>query len=403
VYTYISQNGIDTSDRDASPVISSFRTIPLNQLDRLVEDLASGVEGASTPERSDRLFPGDPGQANPLEVAHGALGVLHAFLSMGRPIPDILVEWTLRRELSPSRYPPGLYLGLSGIAWVFQELVFDSMARVAMRMAASHPLLYKESSVEYGVAGYGLACLWFFHQTGDEYYKKEAIAVGRYLMVSESRDPGTAAWRNTGRMLGYAQGGSGISLSFLYLYIVADDEEFAVFGKTILEGEASEAIGHRNGFGSLPENPSGIIEPYWRFGSAGLITSMSRYVRVFTDETHVYTAKRFLPDLQRKYTLFPGVVVGMDGIINALLDTEEMMGNVEAKIDAFGLADTISLYGIRQKGGGKLVPGDWLFRYSADYATGATGGASVLWRLRHHGGNSNFTIDETILGGGGRE
>ena len=91
------------------------------------------------------------------------------------------------REISKETYPPGLYVGLSGIAWVFWKLGHTELALKSMKMAADHDLLWDLSDIYYGAAGFGLACLYFHKETGDAYWLEQAARAGEKLIPSKKR------------------------------------------------------------------------------------------------------------------------------------------------------------------------------------------------------------------------
>ena len=89
--------------------------------------LAESITAAASPERTDRLFPGDIRQfAHPgagLGLAHGAAGVLYALHTTGATASDEYEHWLLRRiDTLPQDARVGLYDGVHGIAYVLDLL-----------------------------------------------------------------------------------------------------------------------------------------------------------------------------------------------------------------------------------------------------------------------------------------
>ena len=91
-------------------------------------------------QRDDRLFPADVlvFETNPLSVAYGAMGVLRALQRLTGEVPRALLGWALRHDVGSGEYPPGLYLGQSGIAWSLAELGHAAAAQTILARAGEH-------------------------------------------------------------------------------------------------------------------------------------------------------------------------------------------------------------------------------------------------------------------------
>lgn len=86
--------------------------------------------------RNDRFWPGDflVFLTNPLNVAYGACGPALFVHSSGplRKLPPDVIAWMLKQPLSAEDYPPGVYIGLAGIAYTFQEIGFQKKGEEVM-------------------------------------------------------------------------------------------------------------------------------------------------------------------------------------------------------------------------------------------------------------------------------
>ncbi|MCA1677706.1 MAG: hypothetical protein LC777_01550, partial [Actinobacteria bacterium] len=89
------------------------------------ESMAQAIVSAATPERADRLFPGDPKQfeTSCLNLAYGAAGVLYALEVTGAGRYPEYEQWLIERAMNP---PPGtrigFYDGLHGVAYTLERL-----------------------------------------------------------------------------------------------------------------------------------------------------------------------------------------------------------------------------------------------------------------------------------------
>ncbi len=376
---------------DAPPV---FRAATSDEVRSVLPQIISAIMASATLDRRDRLFPADPAQRNPLEVSHGALGVLRVVNRVTGSVADHHLDWVLSHRLSPHEYPPGLYHGLSGIAWALWDLRQYDEARASWEIAVSHPLRWSDLFVEDGAAGIGLASLYLFQQTAEARYLNEAVAIGDGL--SERVNSGAnAAWSTPEgvRYLGYTRGAAGARLFFLYLYLATRREDFLDIGRIALQSDLDAALTQPGGYRSFGEEPtSSLGEPYWRFGSAGVLTALIRYVAITKDPDLMNQFRLILPDIQRKYTKFPGLFSGLAGLGNALLDASHILGDQECGAVAWSVARGILLQAVRRDSG-TYFPGEFSFRLSMDLGTGSAGIALFLHRLLTGVSNSNFVPD----------
>src|SRR5215216_4460702 len=138
-----------------------------------IDETAAYLLATADFARSDRLWPADAlvFATNPLSVAYGACGSALFLHSADRLTErrDVL-DWMLARPLSTDTYPPGLYIGLAGIAYAFAELGLSREAEDVLQLAYQSPLLYEEPGMFLGAAGWGLASVDFHHRTGRRLY-----------------------------------------------------------------------------------------------------------------------------------------------------------------------------------------------------------------------------------------
>lgn len=177
--------------------------------------------------RSDRLWAADAQifLTNPLSIAYGACGtalLLHQ-TTVPQDLPCEALDWIHKQPLRIKEYPPGLYLGLAGIAWALQELGSQESAAHAMSLAYSSPLLYTDPTMLHGAAGWGLASLHLFHRTGRQEYLTWALNAGDYLADTAQHVGDTCHWPSPGNdptHYGFGHGASGIALFLLYLHLL---------------------------------------------------------------------------------------------------------------------------------------------------------------------------------------
>jgi len=380
-----------------------------------IEDTVAGVtryiRATASPLRDDRLFPADLGvfETNPFSVALGAAGVLRALHRLPGDVPPALRSWILRRDLSGRDLPPGLYHGTAGIAWALDELGEREAAVALMRRTAGHPLLLGQADVLNGCAGYGLAALRFWHRTGERSFLDEAIRIGTHLAARADRDETGVSWRNPeGKIpIGYGCGASGIALFLLYLHHATGDAETLRLGRQALDFDLARAVTTDYGMTSFladAQDKSAVLRSYWDFGTAGILTTLVRYLDTTGDEALAAWLDRLLPDITRKYAVLPQMFHGLAGMGNVLLDVAEFTGRDHLYADAQRLAEGVLLFAI-DRPEGIAFPGEQAVRETCDFATGSAGVALFLDRVLRSGPGSrttnfNFVVDELLPGRG---
>ncbi|MFD9130119.1 class III lanthionine synthetase LanKC, partial [Kitasatospora sp. NPDC059571] len=377
----------------------------------LAERIAAHVEASADPSRTDRLFPANPlvFQTNPLSLAHGAAGVLYGLHRLRGEAPARLVGWALSRDTDSAAYPPGLYLGQSGLAWAFDALGHPEVAAALMDRARSHPLRFAAPGVLHGTAGYGLACLHLWRRTGDLRLLDDAREAGRALEAAVVRDERGAHWPQTapggGRVIrvGYGHGGSGIALFLLYLYLATGQEHWYRLGRQALGFDLRQGTLTPGGTWACPaqvreagDDGRQVLRNYWDEGTAGVATAALRYLAVRPDDELAAAVPAMLADSARTYAVFPHLFHGLAGLGNVLLDAGELLGDERWFAEARRVAGGILLSRIEHPEG-LAFPGEQALRESCDLATGSIGIALFLDRLGRAGPggrtNFNFTVD----------
>ncbi|GEM46909.1 class III lanthionine synthetase LanKC [Deinococcus cellulosilyticus] len=367
-------------------------------LEQAVEQILAYTRSVATFERKDRLFPNGPHSNNPLSIDHGALGVAYAMHTIEGTVPEKVLQWIKNHDLNPS-YVPGLYVGLSGMAWALAELGDLQAAKRVMEHAELHPLLFRSMDLHSGAAGYGLANLQMFHKTGEDHYLQEARMVAEVLQETKHEVNGGYAWSKHSGVysIGLSHGSSGIALFLLYLHATTGEKTYLEFGEKALAFDLSYAKETEEGTLGFPDNTRSLntMYPYLKHGSAGVGTVLLRY--------HQVTGKREYRDLidkirgavTHKYALFPSFFSGLAGLGNYLLDCQQFLKDDSYLPLAHRVAQGILLFGI-QKDTGLAFPGDYLHRISTDYATGSAGIALFLHRLKSGQQNFNFLPDHLL-------
>lgn len=351
--------------------------------------------------RTDRLFPADKEifSTNPLSLAHGAVGIACSIKKIQQNVPEEVVEWIVARNKNPLLYPTGLYVGLSGIAWGMLELGLVSESKSVLQSTFEHPLLYKAANLGYGISGWGLTNLKFFHQLQDEVFLQKAIEAGKYIIDNISENEEGCFWdeEKTGENihLGYLLGGSGISLFLLYLYLASRKEEFLDTGKKILDFELNNSSLNTEGGRSWKKivGQGRIVYPYFGEGSAGVGKAVIRYHRLLNEEKYVEALDDIFIDCNRKYSIWTGLISGLTGLGDFNLDLYRLTKDQKHLDGAYRTASGALLCKI-EKEEGIAYAGNGLERISCDYATGSAGVGRFFHRLLNVEESTDFLLDD---------
>jgi serine/threonine protein kinase len=368
--------------------------------DRVFEYIKSQVSY----ERLDRLFPSDVElfTTNPLNLAYGASGVAYSIKKATGDLPNEIIDWILSRipkdEQLVAEYPPGLYVGISGVAWALLEIGLKDVAVNLFSSTFDHPLLYKCFDLFYGISGWGMSCLKFFLVLGDELYLDKAISAGEHLLNKFNSDEHGYFWEGfDGNVYyGLAHGSSGIALFLLYLYLATGDERYLTAGVKALEFDLNQGLATDEGGLTWKSHKDALtVLPYWRYGSAGVGCSVLRYYKYTGERKYKEVLEKIYIDVDRKYTIFPGRFIGLAGIGDFLLDMYAYFGDEIFFKSACKVATGLLLFKI-DEGNGVAFPGDNLFRISCDYGTGSAGIGLFFHRLVTKS-EGDFLLDELIL------
>lgn len=339
-------------------------------LDAVREQLAQGTLAAASPERADRLFPGDIAQFQSptagAEFAFGATGVLWSLHRAGFPVADAHVDWVVERLHGNDLIGPGLFEGGAGVALVLRELGARDDADAALARAAAFPVDKLDSSLWRGIAGLGLALL---HEPTDD-----AVARARTLALAlrERRSAPPAG------MTGLLHGGAGRALFLLALADATGDDAW-------IEDAAAETRRDLDLIGwsaTEPPVPGGPWhQPALAAGSAGIALA-ARALQSRHDDGRwsaiVEDVRRPGGVLTRGILPHVGLLRGRAGaglMLAELWRGETAPPEVERALDRHRRDCRL---GIVPFSDGMLPFGDHSLKLSTDWATGAAGLIAAL-------------------------
>ncbi|WP_433349058.1 class III lanthionine synthetase LanKC [Microtetraspora malaysiensis] len=341
--------------------------------------LCRAVLASATPDRDDRLFPGDVAQFRPgggLSLAHGAAGVLHALAATGAERCPDHEDWLRKRAVAPEPGSTlGFYDGLHGVAHVLERLGHRQDALDVMdiclreRWEGLGPGLYA------GLAGIGLNLLDLGEATGESALldrAREVVGVCADRLGGPDDVPEVSGGANP--RAGLMFGSSGPALLFLRAFERSGDAGLLDLAHVAIRQDLRRCV--RAADGSLQVNQGWRHLPYLDEGSVGIALVLSRYLVHRADEE----LRRALDDLlavtRSAYFVQPGLFTGRAGVIAALAMVRRSDPGLAAQIR--GLRWHMLPYGE-----GVAFPGDGLLRLSMDFSAGAAGVLFALGAALH--------------------
>jgi tRNA A-37 threonylcarbamoyl transferase component Bud32 len=351
---------------------------------RLRRALADGIARSATPERTDRLFPGDirqfayPGAG--LGLAHGAAGVLYALHSTGLPVAVEYEAWLLRRAADPPAHAQiGLYDGIHGVAHVLDLLGHREPALRLIAMTLDEQWQRLGPDLSGGLAGIGLNLLHFARRTGDAALRETALTAGQLAAdrLGAVEDV-PAVSGGGGRRAGLLNGSSGPALLFLRLFEQTGDPGWLDHAETALRQDLRRCV-TKPLEGAIHVNEGWRTMPYLARGSAGIGIVLQQYLRHRPHDGFTAAATAIRRACTSHFYAQSGLFAGRAGMVLALTAAAPPGPPDPAAVDQ---ARRLAWHAVEHDG---LLgfPGDQLHRLSADLATGAAGVLLALGAALH--------------------
>ncbi|WP_432011181.1 class III lanthionine synthetase LanKC [Streptomyces cucumeris] len=335
----------------------------------LCDSLAEAIRLSATPERADRLYPGDARQFryDPASLAHGAAGVLWALAATGQERLPEHDEWLLAKVRAGLAPRPGFYTGLHGTAYALDRLGYRETARSVL--AEAHPLTQEVRGISLfsGLAGIGLNSLSFAQGYGDREARRETERVAHRLaeLIRTGRQPG--AENRTGLMHGW----SGPALFFIRLYEETGDPSHLDTARAALSRDLAGCVRLDNGTVQVLEAGRRTLA-YLESGSAGIGLVADEFLAHRADDQLAAAVRGIVSACRTELIVESHLFNGRAG----LLATLARLSHHEAAVDAGELIERH----LRRFGwlalsyrGHLAFPGDQSLRLSMDLATGSAG------------------------------
>ncbi|MFD9791214.1 class III lanthionine synthetase LanKC [Streptomyces sp. NPDC059070] len=335
------------------------------------ESMAAAILASATPERDDRLFPGDISQfakGGGLSFAYGAAGVLYALDTTGCGRYGEGEEWLLRHTAEPAAgTPPGFYDGLSGVAYVLDRLGHTERALDLVDRILDEKWQRLGPGLHDGLAGLGLALDSLGRTTGESDLRERALEAAWLLAKPSDAEPADRPPR-----AGLLHGATGPALLFLRLYEHTHDPALLDHAAAFLRRDLARCGRDRSG--ALQVNETVRTMPYLGAGSVGIGMVLDDYLAHRHDEEFAEARAAILPVAQSRYYAQPGLFSGRAGMVLHLARTRAPRDRLDEQTSA------LAWYAVPYQGH-LAFPGDQMMRLSMDLATGTAGCLLALGAL----------------------
>jgi class III lanthionine synthetase len=284
------------------------------EMQSLTDAMARAIVASATPERQDRLFPGDPKALHDggYSIAHGAAGVLYALASTGRAVDEQHVEWLLAAaRRTPAR--AGLWDGLHGAALVLHGLGREQAAYEILEKAASTTADVKSVGLYDGLAGIALTLRYMAVTTGDSGWQDALTPIEDRLATIVS-SPGDDAGLATDRAkAGLMHGLTGAALLFLRRHQDTGDDAYLHLAVRAVDTDLQHC--HADAGGEVTLTQGVRLMPYLGEGSGGLAEAIALCQREMPDERLARWQTGILRACRSPFIIEPGLLIGRAGLI----------------------------------------------------------------------------------------
>ncbi len=350
------------------------------------DSLARAILASATPDREDRLFPGDIDQfvdGGGLGFAHGAAGVLYALDTVGAARTPEHEEWLVRGAArAPRGSPRGFYDGLHGVADVLERLGRRADALNLLDRCLDRRGGWDQAPLDLlsGLAGMGLNLAHFARVTGDSSFQDAAFAAATALADRLGDEQSVADVSGDEQpYAGLLRGSSGAALLFVHLFEQTADQAWLDLAATALRQDLRRCVEVADG--TLQVNEGWRTMPYLCDGSVGIGMVLGDYLRHRQNEHFAAATRAIRAVAEAPFCVQPGLFYGRAGMLLAL-SRGFPPGAAAADPTVASQIRSLNWYALRYRGD-LAFPGDQLLRLSMDLASGSAGVLLALGAALH--------------------
>ncbi|MEU1332131.1 class III lanthionine synthetase LanKC [Streptomyces sp. NPDC005865] len=336
------------------------------------DSMVKAILASATPDRDDRLFPGDIAQfaeGGGLGLAHGAAGVLLALAESGAERYEEGERWLLKHTApAPTGTPLGLHDGLAGIAHVLDRLGHRTRALDLMDLVLREKWQRLPSDLYGGLAGLGLVLDSLAHSTGETTLARHAEQAAELLAARLTEQEAAPAPKAGRRRAGLLRGTTGSALLFLRLYERGGDAALLDLAARALRADLAQCVTHEKD-GSLSVNEGWRTMPYLGAGSVGIGMVLDDYLAHRDDAAFEAARPGILAAARSRFCVQPGLFQGRAGLLLHVSRSTTpgiTPDDVAAQVEELG-------WFAMSYAGQLAFPGEQMLRLSMDLHTGTAG------------------------------
>ncbi|MEV0119049.1 class III lanthionine synthetase LanKC [Streptomyces sp. NPDC050844] len=333
--------------------------------------MARAIVRSATPDRTDRLFPGDPEQfateAGGHGFAHGAAGVLWALAASGQGRFPHFEQWLVDGARTLREPGPGFYEGASGIAYALDELGYSDTALDLMERHVLDAELPRAPGLHSGLSGIALNLQHLGERHALAAYLERATALTEQVAAAI----GSATRSGERHEAGLLHGWSGAALLMLRRHQYDGDERYLDLAVRALRLDLDSLVTQSDG--SLQyEEPGVRTLGYLDTGSAGIALVAHEVLQHHADARLAESLPQLVRACSPEYVVQSSLFRGRAG----LLATVARIGAQESGPNPRSLAERhlqrLHWHAIPYHGEAAF-PGVKNLRLSMDLATGTAG------------------------------
>lgn len=332
----------------------------------LRDRIAEGILSAATPERDDRLYPGDPQQfrIGGHGLAYGTAGVLYALAATGSAVPDAHVDWLVSaaERARPTRV--GLMDGLTGVAFALHRIGRPAAVRELLARILDAPTP-QGNSLFSGRAGIGLGLLHLAGARGcrpDPALLERAMTLAQEIVDDLDRTPPEAA--PVTATPGLLRGWSGPALLLTRLYAATREPALLDAAERALARDLAHCETRPGGAVHLSDGVR--VQPFLGDGSAGVGLALHALSAYRDTDHHAELRDGIAAACRAELVYETGLFHGRAGLLAYRAATGDSAERLAA-----GARSLLRYAATRD--GFPAFPGRLLLRRSTDLATGAAG------------------------------
>ncbi|MWA10841.1 class III lanthionine synthetase LanKC [Streptomyces sp. BA2] len=335
------------------------------------DSMVKAILASATPERDDRLFPGDIAQftdGGGLGLGHGAAGVLYALAETGAERYEQGERWLLDRTDPVSHGTPlGLYDGLAGVAYVLDRLGHTQRALDLLDGVLGEKWRQLSSQLYDGIPGLGLVLDQLARTTGETGLAERAGEAAQIVCDRIAAASGSGHADQARRHAGLRRGMTGSALFLLRLYERTGEPHLLERAADALRLDLERCVIQKDG--SLQVDEGWRTMPYLADGTVGIGMVIDDWLEHGKDEAFEDARARILLASTSRFYVQPGLFAGRAGMIMHLARTTApgvTQAQLTSQIGAMGW------YAMSYQGQ-LAFPGNQMMRLSMDLTTGTAG------------------------------